>query len=62
LSHHAATLGIQCYVDENTLIINNDCVVHQVKFLFIVELTLMCHIIPWLVYFSQGFVNEFDAT
>jgi hypothetical protein len=37
LSHHGATLGIHVDVDEKTLIINNDSVVHQVKFLFIVE-------------------------
>ncbi len=49
-------------VNEEALVVNNDCVVHWINNFPIVEPSLVHHIIPQLVDFHQGSVNEPNAT
>jgi hypothetical protein len=49
-------------INEKTLVLNNDCVVHWINFFSIIESSLMLHIIPQLANFHKSFVNEPDTT
>ncbi len=49
-------------VNEKTLVVNNDYVVHQICFFYIIEPSFVCPIIPQLVDFHQTSTNEPNAT
>jgi hypothetical protein len=49
-------------VNEDALVVNNDCDIHWIDIFPIVEPSLVHHIIPQLVDFHQGFLNEPNAS
>jgi hypothetical protein len=49
-------------VNEEALVVNNDCVVPQIDIFPNIEPSLVHHIIPHLLDFHQGSINEPNAT